>query len=56
MEQSPWESDSRSASQEMYHRMWDPKVYYRVHKSSPLDTILNEINPVHRLCTVLSPV
>jgi hypothetical protein len=31
LEQSPWETDSFTASQEIPHRLWDPKFHYRVY-------------------------
>jgi hypothetical protein len=33
MEQSPsWEADSRSASKEILHLLWNSDVHYHVHK------------------------
>jgi hypothetical protein len=39
-----WEANSSSATQETLHVLWNQNVYYCVHKSPPLDTILRHIN------------
>jgi len=48
MEYSPsWEVNRFSASQEIPHIRWNPKVYYRILKSPPPALLQSQINPVH---------
>jgi hypothetical protein len=44
MEQSPWEANRFAASQEIPHILWNPKIYYRIHKYPPPVSILIQLN------------
>jgi len=44
-----WGDNSSSARQKIPPFLWDPNVHYCVHKSPPLDPIVNQFNPVHSL-------
>ena len=47
MEQSPWEADRFSASQEIPCILWNLNVHNHVYKCPPPVPILNEIYPLH---------
>jgi hypothetical protein len=47
MQQTPGEADKFSASQEILHISWNPKVRYRIHSKPPSISVLSQINRVH---------
>jgi len=55
MEQrSSWEANSHSDRQKTPRLSRNPKVYYRVNKSPPLVSVINEMHPAHTFPPYLS--
>jgi hypothetical protein len=50
------EAASCGVTQELPNILWNPKVYYRVHKTPPLVRILNLISLVHVTPSYLSKI
>jgi hypothetical protein len=44
----------RSAGQEISRLVWNPKVYYRVHKTLKTVSMLSKINPIHTPSNAIS--
>jgi hypothetical protein len=57
MELGPfWEATSWAATKKLARILRNPKVHYHIHKSSLLDPILGQTNPVHTTPSPLSKI
>jgi hypothetical protein len=53
VEQSPsWVTNGHSTIQESSILLWNPKIYYCVHNSLPLDSLLSHMNPVQPILLI----
>jgi hypothetical protein len=57
LERSPSsEAANCAATQELPSILWNPKVHYRVHKSTPLVATPRQISPIHTIASYLSKI
>jgi hypothetical protein len=51
-----WEAASRSATEEFFNILWNPKVHCRIHKSPLLVPIQSQTNPFHTISSYLRSI